>query len=227
MEETSGYLSGIFLPLDQLQDPDSNFQRITEDIWWSARVVVGYDTSQRTVLLHDPTFGPFWEVSFDDFDQMWEAGNRQYSLLHPRDRISRPSERLHPERRESNDEATVAYVFGYALSSVGRRKEAEAQFRTGLQLTGIGDGHRYLLLCEVGGLHAQMGDIDEAIACARTASQLLPKHHGGWYLLANLYRAAGQRLRFIWTLMKAKRLQNSRQGSVKLPRNLNYAPGVL
>ena len=55
----------------------------------------------------------------------------------------------------------------------------------------------------------------------------IPKHHGGWYLLANLYRAAGQRLRFIWTLMKAKRLQNSRQGSVKLPRNLNYAPGVL
>ena len=224
VELTSGNLWGVFLPLDQLQDPGSNFNRITEDYWWSAKVVVGYDKGLRRVLLHDPTFGPFWEVSFDDFDKMWEAGSRQYQLLHPPNRTPRRSEHHHPERQEWEDVA-VCYVFGYALSSIGRRQEAEEELTAGLELEGIGDGYRYLLQCELGTLRAKMGDITGAIACARTASQLLPRHHGGWYLLANLYRDTGQRVRSIWPLMKAKCLQRFRLGTVKLPQNLNYAPG--
>ena len=74
-----------------------------------------------------------------------------------------------------------------------------------------------------------MGDFTDAIDCARTASQLLRQHHGGWYLLANLYRDTGKPVQYIWAMMKAKYLQNfglESLRSLSLPRNLNYAPGV-
>ncbi len=34
-------------------------------------MVVGHDDSRSVIVLHDPTFGPYWAVSFDDFDEMW------------------------------------------------------------------------------------------------------------------------------------------------------------
>ena len=231
-EMTSGNLSGMFVPLDTpglAVDPKSpeKFARIQEDIWWSARVVVGYDDSRSVIILHDPTFGPYWEVSFADFDEMWKVGGRPYLVMHPPDHadlVARLPSDAESTPRLLHHQATVHYVFGYALSSIGRNEEAEAQLRQGLGIAGTEKGYRFLLLLELGTVRGKRGDIDEAMALAKEASQLFPKHHASWYLLANLYRLRPFGIvRSKWSFVKAKLLQTSRKGSAGLPQNLNYS----
>ena len=231
----SANLSGVFVPLDTPElavDPKSpeKFARIQEDFWWSARVVVGYDDSRSVIVLHDPTFGPYWAVSFDDFDEMWRVGGRNYSVMHPPDFRDRADKRPFDAERTSRsvgNQTTVRYVFGYALSSIGRNREAEIQLKQGLRIAGREKGYRFLLLLELAIVQAKRGYIDEAMASAKEASQLFPRHHASWYLLANLRRPRPfGRLTSAWWLLKAKLLQNVKMGSAGLPRNLNYSEFV-
>ena len=78
LEETSGSLLGLYVPLDyaDLSEGPDSMKHISEDFLWSSKVVVGYDDIQGVVYLHDPTFGPYWPVSYTDFDKMWEVGGR-------------------------------------------------------------------------------------------------------------------------------------------------------
>lgn len=227
-EPTSGSLLGLFVPLDYAElaiGPDSK-GLIREDFLWSARVVVGYDESRGVVYLHDPTFGPYWEVSCEDFDKMWEVGGRGFHFCYPPDYESVLAEQsLNTEHtsRSPGHQATVRYVFGYALSSIGRNEEAEVQLRQGLEIEGIEEGYRFLLLLELGVVRAKGGDFEEAIALAKEASRLLPQHHASWFLLSNLYKTRHLgKVKFVFPFVKAKYRQTSRKGSVKLPRNLAY-----
>ncbi len=79
--------------------------------------------------------------------------------------------------RSPGNQATVRYVFGYALSSIGRNEEAETQLRQGLGIKGIEEGYRFLLLLDLSVVHAKNEDFEEAIALAKEASRLLPQHH--------------------------------------------------
>ena len=234
-EMSSSNLSGMFVPLDtpglavDPKDPEK-FARIQEDIWFSARVVVGYDESRGIVLLHDPMFGPYWEVSFDDFDEMWEVGGRGYWVTHPREyrdlADKRPSD-AEPTARSVGHQATVHYVFGYALSSIGRNPEAELQLKQGLRIAGTEKGYKFLLLLELGVVRAKRGDIDDAMALAKEASKIFPKHHASWFLLANLRRSRPfGRMMSAWWLLKARARQILAEGSAGLPKNLNYSEFV-
>lgn len=226
---TSGFLSGIFVPLGSFRGPEAPGM-IDEDWWWASRVVVGYDDRRAMILLHDPTFGPDWEVSYAGFDLMWEAGNRTYQVLHPPGPpalIPAGSPAGIPNSRPSRLLATELYVFGYALSSVGRNDEAETKLREGLAIPDLDVGFRYLLLNELGVVCAKKGNFDEALDLAVSATRLLPKHHGSYYHLSNLYGPAGARFRSWWYRLKATRLQSARRGSDALPRNLPYSPGML
>lgn len=62
LEQTSGSLLGVFVPLDYsgLSAIPNSKGLIQEDLLWSSKVVVGYDDSQSVIYLHDPTFGPYW-----------------------------------------------------------------------------------------------------------------------------------------------------------------------
>jgi hypothetical protein len=227
-EPTSGSLLGVFVPLDYAGlaiGPDS-MGLIREDFLWSARVVVGYDDSRSVVYLHDPTFGPYWEVCCDDFEKMWEVGGRGFYFCYPPDYESVLAEQsLNTEytSRSSGHQATVRYVFGYALSSIGRNEEAEVQLRQGLEIEGVEEGYRFLLLLELGVVRAKGGDFEEAIALAKKASKLLPQHHASWFLLSNLYKTRHLgKVKFVLPFVKAIYRQTSRKGSVKLPRNLAY-----
>ena len=125
--------------------------------------------------------------------------------------------------RSAAHQATLHYVFGYALSSTGRSEEAEKQFRHGLEIEGMGEGYRFLLNLELGMVRFKNKDIEGAITYAREASKILPRHHASWFLLANLYRLRqSDKMKIILYTMKAKFRRTSPKGSVKLPRNLAY-----
>jgi tetratricopeptide (TPR) repeat protein len=227
-DPVSGSLDGLFVPLDYAGlaiGPDSR-GRIREDFLWSARVVVGYDDSRSIVYLHDPTFGPYWEVGYDDFEKMWEVGGRGFHFYHPPDYeavLAELSLNADHTSRSPDHQATVRYVFGYALSSIGRNEEAEAQLRQGLEIEGVEDGYRFLLLLELSVVRAKSEDFEEAIVLAKEASRLLPQHHASWFLLASLYKTKQLgKVKYMLPLVKAKYRQTSRKGSAKLPPNLAY-----
>ena len=225
---TSGNLLGFFIPLPSFMDPKKP-GNIREDQWWSGRVVVGYDDRRGTILLPDPTFGPYWEVTAATFDRMWEAGGRAYTLLHPLDYKERASTALaaDPIVRHPSRIATERFVFGYALSQLGRNDEAEIALREGLAVSGADEGIQFLLLNELGVVCHKRGDLEEALICARRALRLLPRHHASYYLLGNTYRAAGAPFRSWWYGIKARWLHHAREGSERLPQYLLYSPEVV
>ncbi|MDH4231815.1 MAG: hypothetical protein OEW04_07265, partial [Nitrospirota bacterium] len=49
---------------------------IRESVLIAGRVVIGYNDDKKVFIVHDPTFGPAFEFSYDDFDKMWEAADR-------------------------------------------------------------------------------------------------------------------------------------------------------
>jgi tetratricopeptide (TPR) repeat protein len=229
---TSGNLDGVFVPLDSPGLANARLDdhgKIGEDFWYCARVVVGYDERTSSLYLHDPTFGPCWKVDFDSFDCMWEAGGRCYLGLTPpdyRDRVPPFATNVH--QRTPDHDATVRYVYGYALSSLGRTEDAERQLRQGLGLDDTGIGYRYLLLLELAVVRVKRGDLEDATALAKEAVRLVPRHNCGWYLLANIYRRQGVIgfMRCTHALWKAKSLQNTLSDRAALPRNLFLAEGV-
>lgn len=229
LEETSGSLLGLFVPLDYVglsKEPDSP-GLISEDFLWSSKVVVGYDDSQGVVYLHDPTFGPYWPVSYDDFDKMWEVGGREFSIIHPPDYkvvLAEKSSIVKNIYRSAAHQATLHYVFGYALSSIGCNDEAESQLRKGLEIDDIDDGYHYLLNLELGMVRYKKDDLEEAMAFAKKASMILPEHHASWFLQANLYRVMhSNKIKVLMLALKAKKRKRSRKGSIKLPRNMAYS----
>jgi hypothetical protein len=228
---TSGNLDGVFVSLDTpgLAMPGlRDYGKVGEDHWYCARVVVGYDQSARSLLLHDPTFGPHWEVGFDYFERMWAVGGSRYLVVAPPGHWGTvPAPKAHRQPRATAWAATVHYVFGYGLSSIGRNQEAEEQLRRGLELEGTGEGYRYLLLLELAVTRVKRGDLSEAMALSKKAVKLIPEHSCAWYLLANVYRRRGALglVRSLLARWRAMSYESSRAGSM-LPRNLLLAEGV-
>jgi hypothetical protein len=69
-----------------------------------------------------------------------ESGREEISFLPPtRHEAVLAEQSLNDEHtsRSPGNQATVRYVFGYALSSIGRNEEAETQLRQGLGIKGI------------------------------------------------------------------------------------------
>ena len=164
-DEISGSLLGLFVPLDHegLSGDPGTIANINEDFLWSSKVVVGYNDHEDTVYLHDPTFGPYWPVSYDNFEKMWEVGGKGFSTMHPRNFetvMADKSSNIKDISRSPTHQATLCYVFGYALSSNGRNEEAEIQLRNGLEMDEVGEGYSYLLNLELGMVRYKKGDLE-------------------------------------------------------------------
>jgi len=164
-----------------------------ESLYLSSRAVIGYDDDRRVIILHDPSFGPAWQVSYDDFDKIWSPQKRWHLVAYSRDYANVLAKRTSaaPYRpRTPNEQAAEHFVFGYALSSVGRVVEAEERFRKGLGIAGIGKGFQHLFLFELALHYRARGNTEEAIAAAQRATELLPEHHRPWQFLAQIYRSS-------------------------------------
>ena len=196
--ETEGPASGAFgawLPLEKYQELQKQGAPVlNESVVIASRVVIGYDDARRVVILHDPTFGPAWEVGYDDFWKMWNfLGTPKYSASYPPDylQILAKKKPATPYLRSADNEAAVHYVYGYAWQAIGQPAAAEKEYRQGIELSGIGPAYRDLLNMELAVTLAALGRSAEALPYARRATELIPEHSRAWHVLANILSTGG------------------------------------
>ncbi|MDA2929702.1 ankyrin repeat domain-containing protein, partial [Acidobacteria bacterium AH-259-O06] len=189
----SGVL-GRMVSLGMFRDLEARFNMSPwESLLQSSRVVIGYDDKQKIVILHDPSFGPAWQVSFDDFEKMWKPTKRWYLAAYPpsyAEVLAKQSPAPDYAPRTPDQQAAEQFVFSYALSCVGRMVEAQERLKNGLAIPGIAKGYQHLLLFELALQYGTLGNTEEAIAAAQKATELLPEHHRPWGFLAEVYRSS-------------------------------------
>jgi hypothetical protein len=187
---------GRMLPLIDFErmnkDSDWSLPGVTlgEMVFLASRVVIGYNDDESRVILHDPIFGPMWKLSYDDFDRMWAAGNRMFSVAYPLDYLDKVRNMSDDEvgpTREPDDDAAVEYVFSYGLSSTGRAAEAESNLRRGVDAPGMSEGMRFLYNYELAAHLYLTGKNSEAIRFAEISAEIIPYHYAPWGLLEKLY----------------------------------------
>jgi tetratricopeptide (TPR) repeat protein len=171
---------------------------ISESLYTAARVVIGYSDDRQVVVLHDPSFGPAWEVSYEDFDKMWQPMNRSYMVFRPPNHAGLlagqfPSEPYRP--RTPDERAAFHLIYGCALSSVGRLTEATELLGKGLAIEGVGTGYQHLLLLELATRYHDAAGVERAIAATQRAIELVPESFRAWDFLAHLYRASSDKKR--------------------------------
>lgn len=167
---------------------------ISDSVYLAGRVVVGYDDTREIMIIHDPIFGPDWEVPYEDFLQMWRfAFNKMTVPTFDEVGLERqPASVAHPVRTVDH-EAAFALFNGYSLAAVNKLQEAEAELRRGLSLEGISRRYQHLLRVELGSLLVHTRRIDEAIEVLRKAIEIYPDHFRAWGELGNAYRDRGDR----------------------------------
>ena len=197
-----------------------------ESLLESKRVIIGYDDERRVVVLHDPSFGPAWEVGYDDFELMWGARDRPYNAFYPpnyAEVLAKRSAAPPYPARTPDQRAAAHFVFGYALRSVGRMAEAEANINKGLAIREAGKGYRHLLLLEQALHLRERGELEKSNETLQQAIKLLREHHRPWQYLAENYRnGSGKdwKRKATKAEKKAKALCESRKAMRKVSKKL-------
>ncbi|HVO47642.1 MAG TPA: hypothetical protein VMT29_15045 [Steroidobacteraceae bacterium] len=159
-------------------------------IYGSTRLVIGYDDERKVLVLHDPSFGPAFEMSYDEFMLTWDVLGRRYAGSYPPD-YARVLAKRGPgkpyRQRTPQEEAAFYYIYGYALNATGRPKEGAEKFRKGLAIPRIGRGYQHLFELELAYARAAQGDAQGAIDAALAATELVPQDPIPWRLLDYLY----------------------------------------
>lgn len=184
---------GFVAALDSLEDTERKIGLQQESLYVTARVIIGYDKERKTVLMHDPSLGPAWEVPEQDFEKMWQYSKREYDVLYPPnyfDLLGAKTSAL-PYARTPDNDAAVHYWYGCALESVDLLERAEEELRSGLQLPYISKGAEHLLRFELAQVLNLRGSHEEAIAEARKAVALIPDNPEPWRLIESVARCCG------------------------------------
>ncbi len=199
---------------------------INESVYAAARLVIGYDDNKKVFIVHDPSFGPAFEISYDDFDKMWQATDRNYGVMSPNDYSERVPEEnpSHVYRDRTPDEqAAMHFVYGYALDCLGRLVEAEEHFKKGIAIPGISKGYEFLLRFELALNLVERGDFVHAPEEAEKAKALVPELPLTWDFLAKAYMASpgkGNQEKANEAEKKAKALQKDQQALKIVARTL-------
>lgn len=169
-----------------------------ESVLLSSRVVVGYDDDRKVVIVHDPSFGPAWEIGYDDFETMWALFDHFYVVMYPPDYAklvgAHASARPYAPRTASQ-RAAESFVFGYALASVGRLGDAKARLEAGLGAPDVPQGYRHLFLLELARVAEARGDTAAAISGYEESGKLIPQHHRPWIFESRLNAGKAAELR--------------------------------
>ena len=164
-----------------------------ESLLLSSRVVIGYDDDRKVVILHDPSFGPAWEVGYDDFEMMWRLFDHFYAVTYPPDFAKRLDTRSGSRpyaARTAGQHAAESFVFGYALASVGRLSDGKERMAAGLGAPYVPPGYRHLFLLELASVAEAMGDTAGAVSGYEAAGKIVPQHHRPWMYESRLAEGA-------------------------------------
>ncbi len=197
MSDRGGFWSGVLgtmPPLDTFRvwEDSLRLPLRKESLFQAARVLIGYDEEKRVVVLHCPSFGPAWEVSYEDFDKMWSFMDRSFTTYYPKNleqvRTAQPPAAAYPSR-SARQLAATHFVYGYALARMGQASAATTELRAIQALGEVGKGYEHLAWLELGWVAAHRGDMDEAMFDAAKARELLPEHHRSWLLFSALFQS--------------------------------------
>lgn len=190
-----GFSSGVvgtMWPLDSFRPREAlaHLPMRRESVFQASRVMIGYDDEKRVVVLHCPSFGPAWEVSYEDFDKMWSFMDRSFVTLYPKnaDRVPAPrSSAPGYGPRSTKQLAAIHFVYGYALARMGQDSAATTELRAIQALGDVGKGYEHLTSLELAEAATRNGDVTEAMSAALHAREVLPEHHRSWLLIATLF----------------------------------------
>ncbi|MBC8317891.1 MAG: hypothetical protein H8E41_08280 [Desulfobulbaceae bacterium] len=156
------------------------------------RLVVGFDDTKKVFIIHDPTFGPAWEVSYDDFDRMWAPWGRKFDVVLPPNWGQKLMDHNYNsiyQARSVSDKAAFHYVHGVALASVGLMEESFKHLEEGVAFADLSDGYRFLFLKELA-LYYSQKDLDKSIELAEQALEIIPEDYSLWWIASILYTRA-------------------------------------
>ncbi len=160
----------------------------------AARVLIGFDDSRKVVILHDPSFGPAWELPTDAFELMWRAaGARATYLAMPEAAalLAAHAKDSGYRSRSTDERAAERYATAYAAAAVGQFELAERTVREALKTMEASDGYRHVLNLELGLLLRAQNRLPEAIASVEEALKWVNDSPMGWQVLAQMYKRNG------------------------------------
>jgi tetratricopeptide (TPR) repeat protein len=182
-----------------------------ESVLSAVRVAIGYDDSRKVISLHDPTFGPAFEVKYKDFEKMWAASNNYFILQHPADyeeKLSKQTAKSEYRPHYPNEKAAYCYIYGYTLARLEQAGKAVKMFKKGLKVPDIGPGYEHMLWFELARVYGWDGKINQARSAANKAIEMLPEHFRPWRYLAALYNYEGRKAKAAEAESKAAELQS-------------------
>ncbi|MGE5189981.1 MAG: hypothetical protein ACM3NF_08000 [Gemmatimonadota bacterium] len=156
----------------------------------AGRLVIGYDDSRKSFIVHDPSFGPAFEIRYEDFEKMWALTDGSYLVVSPKDFPERTPATLAGTAyrpRASDEQAAMHFVYGYALDCIGRLAASAKHFEQGLAIPGVSKGYQFLFQFEMALNRAEQGDFAGAVAAAEKATEVLPEHPAAWAFLSQAY----------------------------------------
>jgi len=166
-----------------------------ESVLSADRIVIGYDDSRKVIFLHDPTFGPAFEVKYKDFEKMWDASNNDFILQHPADyeeKLSRKRSKSEYRTQTPKEKAAHCFIYGYTLARLEKPGKAIKMLKKGLRVSDIGPGYEHMLWFEIARVYGWDGRIKQASSAAEKAIEVLPEHFRPWRYLAELYNYEGR-----------------------------------
>ena len=181
----------VLLQMGEKSRPERKHLHFWQSSTAAARVVIGYDDERKVMIVHDPSFGPAWEMGYEDFLYMWQFNEFVFMARPPEGYVEFVAKRppAHPYPRRTPDmRAAFHYVSAYGLAQSGKTAEAAQELEQGLTIADMGRGYRFLLSLELGILRKAAGRPEEAIASLRSAIEAMPEAPAPWDLLAKIYR---------------------------------------
>lgn len=220
-------LLGPMAPLDTIKEYEGSIPGMTarESVYAASRIGVGYDEAKRAAILHCPTFGPAWEVNYDDFDIMRKICSPTLTAIKTERFMSTEDAKdTKAYSAASIDQSSAFYlIHAIALSisakSVDDIKLAEDYLLKGLSIQGLSKSYRHLFLLELAG-HIMSRDKEAAIACIEEAIELLPENPRAHQLLAWTLRRPFKFIKFSKAVIKGTAIIGRDNSKTVLSRKL-------
>lgn len=187
--EQKGPTSGLLGEMVSIDDLMSAVEKgcdagmINDSVFVASRIVIGYDDNRQVLIMHDPIFGPDWEISYSDFQSMWRLSNASYTFFFVRNAAGElvPDPDKGPRQPRTPDhEATIALFNGYSLAATNQLDKAESELRNGLEIAGISARYKHLLKLELGSLLRETNRPEEAVQALLESTSIYSKHFRAW-----------------------------------------------